>query len=435
MKKSLNRLFFLHNRVDERRNRNMLNKLIGLISIKSIAADCTDPPYGEGVKKAGDYVLDLCSSLGFETSDPSLPYKFAQIGHGDELIGILCHIDTVPEGSGWHHDPFVPVISDGKLYGRGAVDDKGPAIACVAAMKNILDSGRDIDKRIRIIFGQCEETGTWTDMDAYLENEETPSYGFTPDGDFPAIYAEKGILLAVVEYDAASSGLDYISSGSAPNMVPDVISITAEGESMSASGKAAHGCAPWLGENAADNLIDLLGEKIRHIPFLQFYKKYFYRDIYGAKSHISCSDDLSGSLTINPGMIRCENGFIRLYLDIRYPVTESAESVKKRLCDTITDENVRISFIHHQSPVYVEKDDRVLGCLLDAYRAVSGDMTEPVAIGGGTYARAMKNIIAFGPNFPGHENTEHMPDEYILINDFYSLIRIYQKALENLLDM
>ena len=74
-------------------------------------------------------------------------------------------------GDGWNTDPFEGVIADGRITGRGVLDDKGPVIAALYAMKALKDSGAELKRRIRLIVGTDEETGS-TDMERYKKTEE-----------------------------------------------------------------------------------------------------------------------------------------------------------------------------------------------------------------------------------------------------------------------
>lgn len=200
-----------------------LTALKGLMSIESVALVDADEkhPYGTAPAKALDYVLNLCAQLGIPTVNRDGKVAWAEIGSGDEIVGILGHLDVVPVGDGWVHDPKGEVC-DGRLYGRGAADDKGPTLAALFAMKDLMDSGVPLKRRVRLIFGQCEEVGGWDDMAYYVANETLPVYGFTPDADFPAIYGEKGILNYELSMPLSESGLLSAEGGDAGNMVPDL---------------------------------------------------------------------------------------------------------------------------------------------------------------------------------------------------------------------
>ena len=205
-------------------NEEMKRSLRELCRIESVAGiDVSDDaPYGAGCAQALDYALELCRRLGFETKlCDKHRCGWAQIGAGETVVGILAHLDVVPAGSGWSYPAYDLTEENGRLYGRGVSDDKGPAIACIYAMKDILDAGISLKRRVRIIFGQSEESGEWDDMAYYREHEELPVFGFTPDADFPAIYGEKRLLNYKLTMPLEESGLLDIRGGSASNVVPD----------------------------------------------------------------------------------------------------------------------------------------------------------------------------------------------------------------------
>ena len=415
----------------------MIETLKGLLKVESVAIHGEGQyPYGKEVSDAKDYMLNLCKSFGFRTKDADGKYAYAEIGDGEELIGILCHLDVVPAGEGWDYPAFDGTLikdPDGdRLYGRGTLDDKGPAVANVFAMKDILDSGKPLNKRIRIIFGQSEENGDWDDIEAYKQAEDIPNYGYTPDGEFPAIYGENGIMLVKVSLPLGDSGLKMISAGTAPNAVPATcVGETAEGIPFETQGKAAHGCMPWCGENAITKAM----EALHQVPFADMYMDLIGWDLKGQKAGIGFSDEASGDLSLNAGMVKVEDSQVCLYLDIRYPVTFTECQIMDILVGKFAAYGASTQLIHHMHPVYMDKDGPVMKALVSAYCKVTGDFTEPMTTGGGTYARSMENIIAFGPNFPGHPCTEHEKNEYILVEDFLMLRDIYRTALEELVKL
>ncbi len=420
-------------------NTEAIQTLQKLIAIESVAEHGAQGyPYGPGPAKALAFALDLCESWGFKVCRKD-EYGYAEIGEGEELIGILSHLDVVPAGEGWTVPPFEGTLAAGpegmRLYGRGSIDDKGPTVACLYAMKALSDSGTPIRKRIRLILGQTEENGDWKDMEAYREQEELPDYGFTPDGDFPAIYCEKGVMVIRIRMDLAVGGLEEISSGSAANMVPSAAEVVIAGRKFVGSGSPAHGCAPWGGQNAMDDLIRNAGETedLSRIPFLQMYRDLFAGKIYGEGIDCVLEDSESGKLTVNPGKIRTEEDVITLWLDIRYPITADHETIFRKVSGHVHRYGAVAECVHAMEPVHMDRGGAVMQKLLEAYYDHTDDRSEPISIGGGTYARAMPGIIAYGPNFPGHENREHQSDEYILVEDFMKLIEIYQDALSRLL--
>lgn len=409
----------------------MIEALQKLVSFQSIAKEeGPEYPYGKEVCGAKEYVLDLAKSFGMRTVDVPGKYAYIEIGEGPRLIGILSHLDVVPAGDGWTQDPFGGEITDGKIYGRGTTDDKGPTIAVLYAMKALKEK-TTLPVRIRLILGQTEENGEWRDIEAYTEAEEIPECGFTPDGDFPAIQNELGAMVFRVQMP--QSGFLQGEGGTAPNMVPAHARVKTEFGTYEASGKACHGCAPWLGINGISELMEKVHQAEPENRFARMYSDLIGKTIYGEKLGIAAEDE-SGKLTLNVGLFEVRDETATLMVDIRYPAKKNPDEISGSLVRQFSSYGASCECVYQVRPLYTPSDSPVLGALLSAYREVTGDEGRPISIGGGTYAKAMPNMVAFGPNFPGHENREHMEDEYILVEDFLKLEEIYERALAYLLD-
>lgn len=411
----------------------MIEALQKLVSFQSIAKEeGPEYPYGKEVHRAKEYVLNLAKSFGMRVTDVPGKYAYIEIGEGPRLIGILSHLDVVPAGDGWTQDPFGGEIVDGKIYGRGTTDDKGPTIAVLYAMKTLKEKSTP-PARIRLILGQTEENGEWRDIEAYTEAEEIPECGFTPDGDFPAIQNELGAMVFQVEMPRAESGFREGEGGTAPNMVPAHARVKTEFGSYEASGKACHGCAPWLGVNGISALMEKVHWAEPENRFAEMYADLIGKTIYGEKLGIAAEDE-SGKLTLNVGLLEVGADKVTLMVDIRYPAKKNPDEISGSLVRQFSSYGASCECVYQVRPLYTPSGSPVLNALLSAYREVTGDESRPISIGGGTYAKAMLNMVAFGPNFPGHENREHMEDEYILVDDFLKLEEIYERALVYLLD-
>lgn len=411
----------------------MIEALQKLVSFQSIAKEeGPEYPYGKEVHRAKEYVLNLAKSFGMRVTDVPGKYAYIEIGEGPRLIGILSHLDVVPAGDGWTQDPFGGEIVDGKIYGRGTTDDKGPTIAVLYAMKALKEK-TTLPARIRLILGQTEENGEWRDIEAYTEAEEIPECGFTPDGDFPAIQNELGAMVFQVEMPRAESGFREGEGGNAPNMVPAHARVKTASDTYEASGKACHGCAPWLGVNGISEVMEKVHRAEPENRFAGMYADLIGKTIYGEKLGIAAEDE-SGKLTLNAGLLEVGADKVTLMVDIRYPAKKNPDEISGSLVRQFSSYGASCECVYQVRPLYTPSGSPVLNALLSAYREVTGDESRPISIGGGTYAKAMPNMVAFGPNFPGHENREHMEDEYILVDDFLKLEEIYERALVYLLD-
>lgn len=450
---------------------DMIHTLQELLKIKSVNAPPKgDMPFGEGIHKALMYVLDKGETLGFKVKNVDNYSGHIEVGEGKEILGILVHLDVVPEGSGWDMDPYGGEIIDGKIYGRGAVDNKGSAAAILYALKALKEANVKFNKRVRLILGTNEESSDWKGIDYYLKKEETPNLGFVPDANFPVIHAEMGILICdlIKKIKATTEEgltLKSISGGNAPNMVPDSckaiimsknydnilelaekfntgeykIKTRIRGKSMEvlAEGISAHGAHPEKGQNAISILMKFLGNfKFSNDDINEFIK--FYNDKIGMNLHgenIGCSlkDDISGNLIFNVGEIKVDTKTAGLTINIRYPVTLKGEEVYQGLRSETDAYEFGIVKKHEQLPIYLEVDHPLVRTLMEVYQKHTGDEeSKPIVIGGGTYARAFDNAVAFGPTFKGQPSVEHQKNEYISIDNLFRATQIYTDAIYEL---
>lgn len=409
--------------------KQMLRDLKGLLSIASTNGDAGAidemTPLGKNINDAIDYMLAVGKRFGFETQNLDGCCGIIDMGEGEEMVGVLVHIDTVPVGEGWSVDPFDGTVIDGKVYGRGTNDDKGPAMVALYAMKALKDSGVPVNKRIRLIIGGDEESGTWRCMDRYKETEIIPDYAFSPDASYPVIFAEKGILKIQIHNKTDVTGEDMtLKAGKQINIVPDFAEAEVQGRRFTAKGRPAHAMEPQNGVNALLKLgCELKEAGIVH-PFLELLDK---ANVEGF--NIAISDEISGELTINPAIGRVDAQGSRLECDIRYPVTADVDDIVGRIRQSVDPVGYEVDTMQMVPPLYVKKDSPLVQTLLGVYRDITGDRTEPIAIGGGTYARAFDNAVAFGVLFPDEPDMCHQVDEYWSVEDMMINLQIIAGAL------
>ncbi len=408
----------------------MIKTLGELVSIPSVSvAPEGDCPFGKAPYEALQYALNLCKDYGFTTKQCGNHCGWAEIGTGEEIFGILVHLDVVPAGEGWHSDPFTVTLQEGKLYGRGVIDDKGPAIAVIHAMKELLEEKIPLNKRVRIIFGTSEETGDEEDLARYKLSEELPTLGFTPDADFPVVYLEKGIGEIVLSMPLSASGLACAIGGNAPNMVPDSCTLMVGDKKITATGKSAHGSMPWLGENAIGKAMAQLGDDT---PLSKFYNHCISLTSDGVGLNCNFSDEQSGDTTVNVGMIEVVEDNVVLTLDIRCAVSCTSVMLLHAIQTTVAPYGIDAQLTFWSDPVYMDENSPFVQQLMSVYREVTGRDDVPLRMGGGTYARSMANIVAFGPVFPGRACTEHQANEYIYLEDLMQAKEIYYQAIAKL---
>ncbi|MGL4606021.1 MAG: Sapep family Mn(2+)-dependent dipeptidase [Eubacteriaceae bacterium] len=410
--------------------KKMLESLKGLMQINSTSKDgglvTSKAPLGEGINEAIDYVLELGKKFGFETKNLDGYCGYVEMGKGEEMIAMLTHVDTVAVGDGWTVPPFDLTIKGDKLMGRGSLDDKGLTIVSLYAMKAIKESGFPLGKRIRLIVGGDEESGDWRCMKRYKETEEMPVLAFSPDAGYPTIFAEKGILNVTIEkkLDKNEPEMELVG-GIQLNSVPGYASAKVNGKVYEGFGKLAHASEPEQGMNAILLLIEeLKAEGVDH----SFIKLGEIATVEGFG--IDFSDDISGRLTLNPGIAKVDSQVAMLKCDIRYPVTVKAEVVEEAIKKAVEALGFSVTTQQNVLPLYVDKESFLVQTLQKVYKEQTGDDSEPMAIGGGTYARAFENAVAFGGVFPGDENLCHQTDESWSIQGMEKNFRIIKKVLE-----
>ncbi len=413
-------------------NESFLKDLKGLLQIKTVRGDCgeesKEAPLGKGINDAIEYMLALGRKFGFKTKNLDGYCGYIEMGEGEKLLGILCHLDVVSADGEWICEPFDATVVDEKIYGRGILDDKGAALLSLYAMKKISESGIKLDKRVRLILGGDEETGVWECIKRYKKTEEIPSVGFTPDGEFPVVFAEKGLLKIKIsgEYDISDESFLF-EGGKVINIVPDFAKCILEGSEYTKNGVPAHASEPHKGENAIINLGKELFLKNKENPYLNLLSVASNDGL-----NINLSDEPSGQLTINPSVAKadCKQG--SLICDIRYPVTYKLEDFIGNIEEAVGKIGFKVEILSHDVPLYVEKDSHLVSTLKKVYEDRTGDNSEPISMGGGTYAKAFPNTVAFGLIFLDSESGCHVANEFMKFDEMEKSFDILCDAIVKL---
>lgn len=428
------------------------DSLIKDCSINSIYDKNTitnEHPYGKGVADCFAFLKELALKDGFKVDECDGHCLEIECGEGEKLIYILAHQDVVPvEGQAWDSDPFIPTLKDNKLYARGTSDDKGPGIASYYALKALKDAGLIKNFRVRLVFGGDEERGS-SCLEYYFHGlkKEDPTYGFTPDGDFPLIYGEKGIANYFYEGHKEFDEIEYIKAGIVLNTVIDKVEVKVKHPELLESylnkenikfekkdsntiifvGKSAHGSTPELGINAGTIMLLSLG-KVYNIPEFTLLGNE-YNEVHGKNMNVYYDTPNLHSTTYNVGLINYENGFFKMGVNFRYPEIVNVDEVISKI-----QECSPFPIIYDKDKVskclYFDPETPFIKVLADVYVKETGDIkNKPMTIGGGTYAKEAKNTIAFGSCFPGKIDHIHEENEKIDLEDFYNSISIYAHAI------
>lgn len=426
-----------------------------LVAIPSVCnEDANDgTPFGADIQHALEHSLELCKQLGLETYiDPEGYYGYADYGEGDEMVGVIGHVDVVPAGDLrlWNSGPFEPVVKDGKLYGRGSQDDKGPTIAALYALKAVIDSGAVFNRKIRFIFATDEET-LWRGMAQYTKKERIPELGFVPDSEFPLVFGEKGLLQ--LHINGSGSNTLQLSCGDAFNVVPggavyvgnrtsdlksalDELGFEAkiDGSKVEVSGKSVHASLANEGINAIVRLAMGLLKIGEDHPMLRFLADAVGLDGYGKNIFNGVlEDDVSGKMTVNAGMLNIDADSSQLSIDIRIPVKISKDEVVTQITAVAKEYGLTYEEFDYVASSYVSLDAEPSTTLLSVYQDLTGDTkNKPITSGGATLARTMPNFVAFGMVFPGESKTEHQANEFMVIKDMAKAMELYAHAIYRL---
>ncbi len=344
----------------------MIADIIEVVKIDSVK-DEPQPgmPFGKGVNDCLLKTLEIAEKLGFKTKNLDGYAGYAQLGEGNDYIGVMGHLDVVPVGEGWIEPPFSGYTKDGRIYSRGILDNKGPIMSCLYALYACKECGVTFNKPIRIIFGTNEETGM-KDLEYYLSHEKSPIMGWTPDCKYPVVYGERGRAKFKVSAD-----------------------------------------------------------KINLKEFFDFVTKYFLESKdSGDRLGIDYSDDEFGKMQIRGYGLRMEEDKCVFDFTLSYPASTTLLQITSQIKSKMPGSLI-LELVHNYDPVKFEKDCFLVKKLQEAYEEATGLDGTPVTTTGGTYAKAMPNIVPFGPSFPGQKGIGHNPNEWMDIKDIIMNAKIY----------
>lgn len=447
-----------------------------LVRIPSVQTEAkVGAPAGPEVAEALDAALALCEDMGFETVNLDGYMGYAEYGSGSEYVAVLGHLDVVTAGNegDWTYPPFGGEIHDNAIHGRGTQDDKGPLMAALYGLKAIKDAALPLSKRVRILFGTMEEE-TGPDVSYYRGLEPLPALGFTPDAYFPIVNAEKGLIRFTLSSPlGAQTGDPLITSltgGSAINAVPAEahavlvssdangiatacaafatdtgydISAAVDGTTVTVTshGVSVHSMHPDTGKNALMQLLAFVGSL--DLPasdlsaVIDFMNTYFGMETNGASMFGEAYTTDAGTLSMSVDLATVNETSAAFSVDLRYPGGIDGDTqIRQPIAARLTESGTALAYEEWEgasTPLYFALDDPLITTLLGVYRNLSGDTTsQPLSIGGKSYAQELPNTVAFGALFPDEPELFHQVDEAVEIEDLVSSAKIYARAIYEL---
>ncbi len=421
----------------EAHKQEMIDFLTELVAVPSVQGKAEEGfPFGEMPARALDTMLKKCEEYGFHVENVENYAGSADVNDMPAQLAVLTHLDVVPVGSGWTTDPFVLRYEPDtdKLIGRGAIDDKGPAVAALFAARAVKELGLPLKKGIRLIFGTNEENGS-ADLAYYRKNRELPPMVFTPDGEYPLINAEKGMLRVYFSSDFDDDEIAEIQAGTVINAVPQFCTVNMyndDGEKEEAvyEGVSAHASTPEKGENAITQFLQsYCGENLLLISLAELFP---HGEFNGKSCGLGFSDEISGDMTCVLSMLNTENGRISGGIDIRFPLDRTKAEISEIICSALEEAGFAVDSCDGVEPHCTDENSEFVQALLRVYERVTGDKGRCIAIGGGTYVHEIEGGVAFGAEFPNEDGRMHCPDEFITVENLLKNAEIMAEAMAEL---
>ncbi len=427
-------------------------------------------PYGKGPAEALAQALSIAERYGFAVTNYDNYVGTADFSDKEKQLDILAHLDVVPAGEGWKvTKPFEPVLKDGKLYGRGTADDKGPAVAALYGMRAVKELGIPLSKNVRLILGTDEECGS-SDLVHYYGIEEEAPMSFSPDATFPVTNVEKGGLAGHFTGSFEPSDklprLVSLEAGIKVNVVPgkaygiveglersvmDEVAKQVEEETgvrfdlettesatkITAMGTGAHAAHPDDGNNALTGLLTYLtrlplapcGQVTVLHKLLELIP---HGDVHGAGLGIAMEDEISGKLTLAFSLLKVTEDQLDGTFDSRCPLCSNEENVLKVVKERMASVGLDLENESMKKPHHVDGDSYFVKTLLKTYEEYTGRKGECQSMGGGTYVHNLKNGVAFGASMPETDNHMHGADEYAVLEELVVSAKMFAQVIVEL---
>lgn len=449
--------------------REMTEALTSLISVRSIREEAQEGfPFGKGPAEALKVALSIAEKLGLTVHNHENYVGTVDMNDSDTKLGILAHLDVVGAGSGWSFDPYAATVKDGRIYGRGASDDKGPAVAALFAMAAVQAAGIPLHSNVRLILGTDEESGS-SDINYYFKKEAPPPHVFTPDGQFPVVNTEKGRVQASFRASFPKSEAPRIVSASGGfriNVVPDDAQARIEGLPLetlhwhcqeaqrrtgarfvceeqgnaivvSVTGIGGHAARPEKANNAITALLDFLSALPLHeseaFSSVRGLNRLFpHGDWHGRAAGIAMHDEISGDLTISLNTLKLTPEHLEGQFDSRTPLCANEDNTLGILYPVFTENSLTLECREYTPAHHTPGDSPFVQTLLRTYEKYTCSEGKCLSTGGGTYVHNIDGGVCFGCTMPGQEYNVHGADEFVIVSQLVKSAKIFAGVIVDL---
>lgn len=411
----------------EEHREEMISFLAELVAVRSVRNEPNgEYPFGKKPAKALQIMLHKCEELGFNVENVENYVGSADYDSTEPALGILTHLDVVPEGTGWDSDPYVLKRSEGRLIGRGTCDDKGAAVSSLFALKAVSELAKPLKRGVRLIFGTDEENGS-SDLAYYRTKRKLPPMVFTPDGEYPVINAEKGMIRV---YFSTPFDNMSITSGKIINAVPERCIAGYERHILFwCNGKSAHASTPEKGENAITKFLEEYSREFKNSLLCGLAELFPHGETDGKSCGLGFEDEVSGKMTCVLSMLNTENGRLKGGIDIRFPLDRTLKEISGIVCKSLENIGFEIDSCEGTEPHVTDEKSGFVQALLRVYERVTGDKGHCIAIGGGTYVHEIDGGVAFGAEFPEEDGHMHGANEFITEENLIKNAEIMAEAI------
>lgn len=410
---------------------DMASDILRLVRIGSVSdPDAPEKPFGAECRRCLDEMLKIGEEHGFYTEN--YEYYVGSIGSKEKnwsnLIGFWNHLDVVPVGNDWDYEPFSPVRKGHFIIGRGAQDNKGPAIGILYMMQCLRELKIPLKHELCLFVG-CDEERGMSDLDYYTGRYPVPKLSMIADSGFPVCYGEKGIIEGrLLSDERLPKGLLDCGGGNASNMIPDsAFAVLAASEALekevrqrlehaseekklsyevseagiriTAYGTGRHSAFPEGSRNAIYELGEFVASLVhidKDIRSLFEDLAYLSAEYYGKNFDMEFSDEVSGNTTCAATILKCEEGRLALYFNIRYAITDRSERILGKMAESAVRHHMTWELARDSAPNYFPKEHPAVELLTNVYNEITGESRESFVMGGGTYARKLPRAFAYG---------------------------------------